>query len=425
MALGLVTAGRGGASAAPGADWSRMVVTRAVGEDRTDPVPLGEVVEAGPWRLTALEVVTGQDANDQVAAASDLNEPPADGFGYVLVNLRAENAGDRALPIAGNDFALTGASGIVRRFVGAVAPDPALDGTAGPGESREGWIVLGAAADETNLLLIYDSVTLTGNWADRLLALADGATVADVKQPAAEPNDAGNEPGAPAGLNTPIVTGEWAIEVLQVATGQEVYNLVDFRTGALGDADPSGIPRWIAFRVQVTNNQTGGESSYFSPTAFTLADGDGNPVPDVLTLTPPNPDAAGAYYPGASREGWVAFELPIDWGGTLVRVQPGPTDDDPRYFDWTGGGAPSGDQEPERETAPIVEGATVRTTDAVNLRDGPSTDDAVVTTLAAGTELRVTGPGEEGGDYTWYPVENPETGETGYVAGDFLEPVEE
>ncbi|MGH2562327.1 MAG: SH3 domain-containing protein, partial [Thermomicrobiales bacterium] len=301
---------------------------------------------------------------------------------------------------------------------------PALSGSVEPGESIEGWVVFSAATDESNLLLIYDSVTLTGNWADRVIALEDGAAVPDAEQPAAEPNDAGSDPGAPAGFNSAIVTDDWAIEVLDVATGQAVYDLFptsDYRTTALGDVDANSLGRWIAFRVQVTNNQTGGQPAYFSPTAFTVADGDGNPAPDVLTLSPPNPDAAGAYYPGGSRDGWVVFELPIDWSGTLVRFQPYQTDDDPRYFTW-GDGAPQ--EEPERETGPIEEGATVQTTDEVNLRAEPTTDAEIVTTLDAGTELRVTGAGEQGGDYTWYPVENTETDETGYVAGDFLEPVE-
>ncbi|MGH2531625.1 MAG: SH3 domain-containing protein [Thermomicrobiales bacterium] len=61
-------------------------------------------------------------------------------------------------------------------------------------------------------------------------------------------------------------------------------------------------------------------------------------------------------------------------------------------------------------------GAAVVTTDEVNLRSGPSTEASVVTLLPAGAELAVTG--EAQGD--WLPVEVVATGETGFVAAQFL-----
>jgi len=59
---------------------------------------------------------------------------------------------------------------------------------------------------------------------------------------------------------------------------------------------------------------------------------EGDPIPDVPTLTPPYPDASGAYDPGASREGWVAFELPLEYATATVRFLPYRADDDPRFF---------------------------------------------------------------------------------------------
>ena len=307
----------------------------APGDSRAEPTPLGQEVAAGPWRLRVLEVVLGQNALERVLAASPTNEAPREGFGYVLVNVRAENAGDRPLPLDGNDFALTGASGLVRRFVGVQPPEPALDGTVEPGATREGWIVFGAPVDEGSLLLVYDSLTLPGNWADRTLALEDGASIPDAAAPAVEPNKAGIDVAAPAGLNTPVVTADWAIEVLGVARGAEVFDLVDYRTGALGVADATGESDgsvWLALRVRVTNVRAGGEAAFLPPNAFALIDEVGEPVPDVVTLTPPRPDASGGYYPGASREGWVAFELPVGYASALVRFLPYAGDPDPRYI---------------------------------------------------------------------------------------------
>jgi hypothetical protein len=306
------------------------------GESRSDPIPLNQTATAGPWQMTILEVVTGADATDRVTAASPLNEPPADGFTYVLVRVRAENTVDRPLPIDTNDFLVTGSSGIPRRFIGAFAPDPALDGVVQPAKTREGWIVIGAATDEQNLLLVYDSVSIPGRWSDCVFALQEGAAIADASQPVAAPNDAGTDAGSPAGVNVAVTTADWQVEIVEVVTGRDVFALYpesDYRTTALtiDDADD-----WLALRVHITNVRPGGEPAFLPPTAFMLATGDGNAYPDVTTLTPPRPDASGTYYPGASRDGWVTFEIPANYGESVVRFLPYRTDADPRYLTYAG-----------------------------------------------------------------------------------------
>jgi uncharacterized protein YraI len=54
------------------------------------------------------------------------------------------------------------------------------------------------------------------------------------------------------------------------------------------------------------------------------------------------------------------------------------------------------------------------------MRAAPSTGAAIIAELARGTTLTVTGAVEEGDGLTWYPVEDPATGQTGYVAADYL-----
>ena len=322
-----------GAGAAVGWASSAAAQTEAAG---ARPTPLGEEATAGPLRLRVLEVVVGPEAADLVAAASPTNEPTREGIGYVLVNLRVRNVGETSIPLDGGDFALTGASGLVRRFAGTEPPAPALDGTLEPGASRDGWIVLTAPDDETDLRLRFDSLTLPGRWADRVLALEEDAALPAAPAPVA-PNEAGVDAADPAGLATPVVTAEWGVELVEVVGGAAVFDLVDYRTGALGPDTAADATPWLALLVRVTNvGASGGEGepAALPPNAFVLVDENGAPIPDVLTLTPPRPDAAGAYEPGASREGWVAFELPADAVYT-VRFLPYPTtaaDADPRYL---------------------------------------------------------------------------------------------
>src|SRR4051794_15397144 len=128
------------------------VATAAPGDSRVEPAPINQEVQAGPWKLTVLEILIGDDAAAQVTTVGESAQSLADGFMYVAARLRAVNGGDQSLAIGGNDFAVTGASGTVQRFVDAVPPDPALDGVVGPGETKEGWVVGSAPTDEQNLL---------------------------------------------------------------------------------------------------------------------------------------------------------------------------------------------------------------------------------------------------------------------------------
>lgn len=311
--------------------------------DLGDPVALGAEGVAGPWRMTVLEVRTGQEATDLVTAASEFNDPPRDDFTYVAVRLRVTNTGSGPLSIESDDFAITGSSGFVGRFVGVVAPDDAIDGEVAAGQEREGWVILGAPVDEPALVLVFDSLSLSGNWADRAFALTEGATVPTLPLDAA-PNDVGIDPAAPAGTGATVITDAWQIELEEVAIGDAVYALYppsDYRTTALGeaaawdpnDADADGAVGWLAIRVKVTSLLADESEAMLPPTAFMLAGADGEAIPNTLFLTPPQPDASGAYLPGVAREGWVAFELPGAYDYTSVRFLPYRSDGDARYLD--------------------------------------------------------------------------------------------
>ncbi len=308
-----------------------------IGRSRAQPVPLGEVAEAGPLEIQVLEVLAGADAVAAVLGASSMNAEPRDGTTYVAVNVQVRNAGKNPLWVNNDDFGLTGDSGLVRRFLGVLPPAPPLDQMLGPGEETTGWIALSAGADEGNLLLLFDSVSIGGNWADRVLALQEGAAAPDAAQRAADVNSAGNDPAAPLGFGEAAVTEQWAVELIDVVTGEGAFNLVDYRTGALGveDAVAADGSLWVALQFRVTNAAGGGAEAWFPTSAFVLADESGNAVLDIATLTPPHPDAAGGYYPGGTREGWVMFDVPVEYTAGLVRFLPfAHTTEapDPRYF---------------------------------------------------------------------------------------------
>jgi hypothetical protein len=310
-----------------------------IGLSRAEPAPLGETVQAGPVELQVLDVLSGPDAIAAVLAASPTNVEPREGITYVVVNLSARNTGSQPLWLDNDDFALTGGSGLVWRFLGARPPDPALDVTLQPGESTEGWVAFGIPIEESSLLLIFDSLEIGGSWADRVLAIQDGARIPDLSQRPAASNDAGTDVTTALGIGEAAVTDQWSVELLDVVTDATAFDLVDYRAGALGVGDATGADGsvWIALRFRIQNVMAGGELASFPANAFVLVDDAGNPLLDVATLTPPRPDAAGDYYPGSVRDGWVMFDVPVDYATATVRFLPfahTAASLDPRFFSY-------------------------------------------------------------------------------------------
>ena len=70
-------------------------------------------------------------------------------------------------------------------------------------------------------------------------------------------------------------------------------------------------------------------------------------------------------------------------------------------------------------------GSLVTTTDEVNLREAPTTESAAVVVLPAGTRLQVTGEFTEAGQCDWWPVTVTDSGQSGFVIEQFLEPTSE
>jgi hypothetical protein len=310
-----------------------------IGLSRAEPALLGETVQAGPVELQVLDVLSGPDAIAAVLAASPTNVEPREGITYVVVSLSARNTGSQPLWLDSDDFALTGDSGLVWRFLGARPPDPALDVTLPPGESTAGWVAFGIPIEESSLLLIFDSLEIGGSWADRVLAIQDGARIPDLSQRPAAPNDAGTDVTTALGIGEAAVTDQWSVELLDVVTDATAFDLVDYRAGALGVGDATGADGsvWIALRFRIQNVAAGGELASFPANGFVLVDDAGNPLLDVATLTPPRPDAAGDYYPGAARDGWVMFDVPVDYATATVRFLPfahTATSLDPRFFSY-------------------------------------------------------------------------------------------
>jgi hypothetical protein len=381
--------------------------------------PLGVPAEAGPWRITVGEVVAGAEANALLVQTNPENPAAPDGLSYIATLVTVENRSDRPLSIAQADFAVSGGDGILRRSPGAVLPDPPLHAVVAPGASSEGWVV-STVNDPAAALLWYDSATIASGWGDAVFALAEGATLPAVEAIEGADTDVGADPARPAAIGDTVRTGGWEVTVQDVIYGQEVFDLADFRLRALGSGY-GGIGGFIGINVAVRNVSP--FAAYFATSALEIADPMGEPWDHTTTLTPPNPDVSREYLPGASGEGWVAFEPQRFATAELIRILPSHVGGSPRYVAFVGGGADAPAQDVVATPAPVAVDpgtAVVTTEDRVNLRSGPSASAEIVIELPIDTALTVTGEPVEADGYTWYPVDVTEGEESGFVAANFI-----
>lgn len=388
--------------------------------DSQTVMPLGKPANAGPWRITVGEVVAGAEADALLAQTNAGNPAAPAGLSYIAARVTVENTADRPLSIAQADFAVSGNDGIWRRPPAAVLPDPPLRAVVAPGESGEGWVV-SVVNDPATALLWYDSATVASGWGDAVFALAEGATIPAAEAASAVDTDVGADPARPAAIGDTVRTGGWDVTIQDVIYGQAVFDLADFRLQALSSGY-GGIGGFIGINVAVRNVSP--FPAYFATSALEIADAAGEPWDDTTTLTPPNPDVSREYLPGASGEGWAAFEPQGFATAELIRILPFHVGGSPRYVAFVGGGAdvPAGNQAASTP-APVVIAAgdsAVTIEDQVNLRAEPSASAEIVTELLLDTRLTVTGDPVEADGYTWYPVDVTDGEESGFVAADFI-----
>ena len=133
----------GPASVAPGgASSDAGAAGSAQGKTRENPYPLGTEISSSDWKIVINSVTF--NANDAVAAANELNDPPADGKQYVLINYTATYVGDDS----------NGESPAFASVDYVTADGVTIDGT-------DSLVVAPDAID--SLTTLYNGASVTGN----------------------------------------------------------------------------------------------------------------------------------------------------------------------------------------------------------------------------------------------------------------------
>lgn len=376
--------------------------------------PAGQAVQAGPWELTLQTSELGQDALATMTAANPANgDGPLD-LQWVIAWMSVTNTSDAPQVINVSDFSACGAEGVLYQSPLTDGPDPLLQGMVEPGATLEGAVPFWVG-DLSNVLLRFSSPFLGGNWADAWFAMTEGATVPTFDA-LPEATDAGSDPASPVSFGETVTSGDFAVTIQQYSTGMELFDISPTGTRALGTED---VGNFHGFLVSIRNLSN--QPRFFSFVGLRLTDNTGEPWDHLMALSAPAPDLARELLPGATHEGWAAVWTQAWAELNLVRVQNNAITEDARYYSF-GAGTPTELPDPvlDLEVGQVVSVATT----PLNLRAEPSATADIVMELDGTSTLTITGEPVEAGEYTWYPVTVDATGESGFVASNYLTPAE-
>ena len=139
----------------------------AVGFSRSNPAPMGTTVDLQFQylyktyyaQITVTQVVRGSQAWSMLQEANMFNDPPAEGFEYVVAKIRFEYyqgpTSDTQFSVSPVNFKAISSSGVTYDSSFAVDPDPSLTTSLYPGASHEGWATYQVALSDSNPLLAF------------------------------------------------------------------------------------------------------------------------------------------------------------------------------------------------------------------------------------------------------------------------------
>ena len=287
------------------------------GASRSEPAQFGVKIFETPWEIQVMEVLRGDEAWDALLAASEWNDPPAEGMEYILLRIYARNLSktEKAQEVDGNMFHVTADNNILYRYAYLTEPEPELDAYLYPGGEWTGWLTYEIGVGEENPVLVM------GNAYDldeggRFLALEEGAGVAfpgsiDVTGD----QNAGAAVDDPAPAGTVIATRQWEFTVLEVVRGDAAWDAL-YKANEYNDEPEMGM-EYVLLRLKV-RNISDEDAPYNCDNDLFKIVGDNKTIYDSPYLTVPEPELDAWLYPNGETEGWIALQVAEDESGLIL-----------------------------------------------------------------------------------------------------------
>lgn len=150
-----------GSSSGSGSNSTTSKYTRSnpAALNTTATIAVDEIINKYTAEIKVNQVLRGDEANQMVADANMFNDPPAEGYEYLVANITfkvVSNAkADAKVRVSPVNFTLVSEQGKDYEVAWAVNPDPSIEAELYAGASHTGWATFIVKKDDKNPLMTY------------------------------------------------------------------------------------------------------------------------------------------------------------------------------------------------------------------------------------------------------------------------------
>ena len=144
-----------------------------IGSSINTPAPIGTTItyvdtffdNQYVLNITVIKIIRGNDAWKMIKEANIFNDPPKDGYEYMLVKVRVKyisGPSGQGYYINPESFKAVSENGVMYENPFVVVPDPELEGTVFQGATKEGWLVFEISINDKKPRMVFGFNELLG-----------------------------------------------------------------------------------------------------------------------------------------------------------------------------------------------------------------------------------------------------------------------
>jgi hypothetical protein len=294
------------------------------GLSRENPLNGLENISLKNWEVHVIDIVRGPEAWQRIQDANQFNDPPPDGWSYILIHYQLHRKGQSQVENS-LGLHLTGNAHILHYSfnTSVVPPDPILDSYMIGGETSQGWDAYLIRDDESDLMLVLDDLS-DYEVPEYFARLEDDAVLtAPTTLDDIEATALGREPDQPLPFGQIATSEEWQIMVQQVQQGDPAW-------GRVQELNPFNTPplagqMYILVRVGIYHIGSDALGTWLNSSDFAVLNHDNESFASA-PISGLEPRFYLKLYPGGEYEGWLAFLVNKDDESLVLAFRPAYSD---------------------------------------------------------------------------------------------------